>query len=267
MLPTFASGCPMESMNLNSASMDERRPGRHRRTGRVKPPTSWPRFSPPYACFPGVSRRPERPAAGGRPGGNRCPGHANEPAAGSGTGRGERGEPSRDPTGPATAWLGRSAHPRTRDCSCRTVTISPRDLRVSIRGFGARSNFGIRGIKILVDGIPETLPDGQGQVDSIDLGAARQIEVLRGTQFLALRQCIGRRRQRDIGKGFGSADRQRAADRRRVRRAETPGQDRRSDRPGQLLRQSVRLPDRRLSRPQRNREHSAQRPLRVRPRR
>ena len=54
------------------------------------------------------------------------------------------------------------------------------DLRVSIRGFGARSAFGIRGIKILVDGIPETLPDGQGQVDSIDLGAARRIEVLRG---------------------------------------------------------------------------------------
>jgi iron complex outermembrane receptor protein len=54
------------------------------------------------------------------------------------------------------------------------------DLRVSIRGFGARANFGIRGVKILVDGIPETLPDGQGQVDSIDLGAAQQIEVLRG---------------------------------------------------------------------------------------
>jgi iron complex outermembrane receptor protein len=54
------------------------------------------------------------------------------------------------------------------------------DLRVSIRGFGARSNFGIRGIKILVDGIPETLPDGQGQVDSIDLGATQQIEVIRG---------------------------------------------------------------------------------------
>lgn len=54
------------------------------------------------------------------------------------------------------------------------------DLRVSIRGFGARANFGIRGIKILVDGIPETLPDGQGSVDSIDLGATSQIEVLRG---------------------------------------------------------------------------------------
>ena len=55
-----------------------------------------------------------------------------------------------------------------------------RDLRISIRGFGARSSFGIRGIKILVDGIPETLPDGSGQVDSIDLGATRQIEVIRG---------------------------------------------------------------------------------------
>lgn len=54
------------------------------------------------------------------------------------------------------------------------------DLRISMRGFGARANFGIRGIKILVDGIPETLPDGQGSVDSIDIGATSQIEVLRG---------------------------------------------------------------------------------------
>ncbi|HEX7082134.1 MAG TPA: TonB-dependent receptor [Gammaproteobacteria bacterium] len=54
------------------------------------------------------------------------------------------------------------------------------DLRVSIRGFGARANFGIRGVKILVDGIPETLPDGQGSVDGIDLGAVSQIEVVRG---------------------------------------------------------------------------------------
>ena len=39
------------------------------------------------------------------------------------------------------------------------------DLRISLRGFGARSAFGIRGVKVIVDGIPETLPDGQaGQV-------------------------------------------------------------------------------------------------------
>ena len=39
------------------------------------------------------------------------------------------------------------------------------DIRISIRGFGARSAFGIRGIKILVDGVPETTPDGQGQTE------------------------------------------------------------------------------------------------------
>jgi len=54
------------------------------------------------------------------------------------------------------------------------------DLRISLRGFGARSGFGIRGIKVLVDGIPETLPDGQAGVDSIDIGSAQSIEVLRG---------------------------------------------------------------------------------------
>lgn len=54
------------------------------------------------------------------------------------------------------------------------------DLRISLRGFGARSSFGIRGIKVIVDGIPETLPDGQAQVDSIDLGSAERIVVLRG---------------------------------------------------------------------------------------
>lgn len=54
------------------------------------------------------------------------------------------------------------------------------DLRISLRGFGARSSFGIRGVKVIVDGIPETLPDGQAGVDSIDIGSAQSIEVLRG---------------------------------------------------------------------------------------
>jgi iron complex outermembrane receptor protein len=57
---------------------------------------------------------------------------------------------------------------------------SAQDLRISIRGFGSRSNFGVRGIKILVDDVPETLADGQTQVDSIDLGSVERIEVLRG---------------------------------------------------------------------------------------
>jgi iron complex outermembrane receptor protein len=52
--------------------------------------------------------------------------------------------------------------------------------RISIRGFGSRSPFGIRGIKLIVDGVPATMPDGQGNVDEIDLGSAQRIEVLRG---------------------------------------------------------------------------------------
>lgn len=54
------------------------------------------------------------------------------------------------------------------------------DLRVSIRGFGARAAFGIRGVKVLVDGIPESTPDGQAQVDNLDLGVIENIEVVRG---------------------------------------------------------------------------------------
>jgi len=54
------------------------------------------------------------------------------------------------------------------------------DLRIAIRGFGARSSFGVRGIRLIVDGIPATLPDGQSQVDGIDLGAMERIEVIRG---------------------------------------------------------------------------------------
>ena len=54
------------------------------------------------------------------------------------------------------------------------------DLQVSIRGFGARSPFGIRGIRLLVDGIPATTPDGQSQGSSISLTSTDRIEVLRG---------------------------------------------------------------------------------------
>src|SRR5467141_3884236 len=55
------------------------------------------------------------------------------------------------------------------------------DQRISIRGFGARSAFAVRGIKILVDGIPQTLPDGQGQLTNVELGEVDHIEVLRGS--------------------------------------------------------------------------------------
>lgn len=54
------------------------------------------------------------------------------------------------------------------------------DLRISIRGFGARSPFGIRGVKVIVDGIPETTPDGQGQIDNLNLDIINDIEVIKG---------------------------------------------------------------------------------------
>ncbi|WP_310564549.1 TonB-dependent receptor [Hydrogenophaga sp.] len=54
------------------------------------------------------------------------------------------------------------------------------DLQLSIRGSGARSPFGIRGARLIVDGIPATMPDGQGQASTISLPSAQRIEVLRG---------------------------------------------------------------------------------------
>lgn len=55
------------------------------------------------------------------------------------------------------------------------------DSRVSIRGFGSRANFGIRGIKLIVDGVPETTPDGQSQLDNLNLEIIKKIEIIRGT--------------------------------------------------------------------------------------
>jgi len=54
------------------------------------------------------------------------------------------------------------------------------DLQVSVRGFGARSSFGVRGVRLYSDGIPGTMPDGQGQFSQFDLSGADHIEVLRG---------------------------------------------------------------------------------------
>ena len=54
------------------------------------------------------------------------------------------------------------------------------DVQISVRGFGSRSTFGIRGVRLYVDGIPATLPDGQGQISHVDLGTTDRIEVLRG---------------------------------------------------------------------------------------
>ena len=52
--------------------------------------------------------------------------------------------------------------------------------RIEIRGAGARANFGIRGIKVLLDGVPQTLPDGQSQVTNVEWGLLERADVLRG---------------------------------------------------------------------------------------
>ena len=54
------------------------------------------------------------------------------------------------------------------------------DLQLSMRGFGARSTFGVRGIRLYVDGIPATMPDGQGQTSNVDLSSLSHLEVLTG---------------------------------------------------------------------------------------
>ncbi|CCG38035.1 TonB-dependent receptor [Xanthomonas citri pv. mangiferaeindicae] len=54
------------------------------------------------------------------------------------------------------------------------------DTQLSIRGFGARSTFGVRGVRLLVDGIPASMPDGQGQLSHFNVLGAQRVEVLRG---------------------------------------------------------------------------------------
>jgi iron complex outermembrane receptor protein len=54
------------------------------------------------------------------------------------------------------------------------------DVQISVRGFGARSAFGLRGFRLITDGIPATTPDGQGQASTVSLTSAEKIEVLTG---------------------------------------------------------------------------------------
>jgi len=59
-------------------------------------------------------------------------------------------------------------------------TQQAQDPQISSRGFGSRSSFGVRGVRVYVDGIPLTMPDGQGQPGVVDLSAIRSVEVMRG---------------------------------------------------------------------------------------
>ena len=64
--------------------------------------------------------------------------------------------------------------------SVRDRHNAAQDLQLSVRGSGARSAFGMRGMRIVIDGIPATMPDGQSQISHVDLGTLRHVEVLRG---------------------------------------------------------------------------------------
>ena len=55
------------------------------------------------------------------------------------------------------------------------------DSRIAVRGAGARANFGLRGVKVFLDGVPQTLPDGQSQLTNVELGNLDRVEVLRGS--------------------------------------------------------------------------------------
>lgn len=69
---------------------------------------------------------------------------------------------------------------RVPGITAQNRTQQAQDPQISSRGFGSRSSFGVRGVRVYVDGIPLTMPDGQGQPGVVDLSAIRSVEVMRG---------------------------------------------------------------------------------------
>lgn len=69
---------------------------------------------------------------------------------------------------------------RVPGITAQNRTQSSQDPQISTRGFGSRSSFGVRGLRIYADGIPLSMPDGIGQPGNVDLGTVKSIEVMRG---------------------------------------------------------------------------------------
>lgn len=69
---------------------------------------------------------------------------------------------------------------RVPGITAQNRTQQAQDPQISSRGFGSRSSFGVRGVRVYVDGIPLTMPDGQGQPGVVDLSSIKSIEVMRG---------------------------------------------------------------------------------------
>ena len=68
----------------------------------------------------------------------------------------------------------------TSDVFVASTENFSQDMRISIRGFGMRSAFGIRGIKLVYDGLPESTADGQGDVDNIDPSILSSVKIFKG---------------------------------------------------------------------------------------
>lgn len=100
--------------------------------------------------------------------------------------RAARGTPAaldRVDAGTVPARAGRSVSEllhRVPGIAARDRQNLAQDLQFSVRGFGARSSFGVRGVQLYVDGIPATMPDGQGQLSHVPQAALQRVEVLRG---------------------------------------------------------------------------------------
>ena len=124
------------------------------------------------------------------------------------------------------------------------------DLQVSSRGFGARAQFGVRGVRLYADGIPATLPDGQGQTSSFDLGSAERIEVMRGP-FSSLYGNASGGVIQVSPRTAARADPDRERERRQLGQLAPRTQVRRHLGRAELRRRRVALRHRRLPRPQR----------------
>ena len=125
------------------------------------------------------------------------------------------------------------------------------DLQISSRGFGARSAFGVRGVRLISDGVPASMPDGQGQPSAFNLDMAERIEVLRGPFSAIYGNHSGGVIQlftRD-GKGRPTLELNVAAGSDGARKADLNAQG--SSRRGRLRARRLALRDRRLPRPQR----------------
>ena len=126
------------------------------------------------------------------------------------------------------------------------------DLQISSRGFGARAAFGVRGLRLYQDDIPQTMPDGQGQTGSFALLATERIEVLRGPFSTLVRQRVRRRDHRDLGVRHRGSGGDVLGRRRQLRHLDARGQGHRDgERRGRRGRGEPLL-DRRLPRPQRS---------------